>query len=271
MKSNIVFEQSSEPQVMNFKQLSKLLKGFVSDAGQLPLEESDYKVFGPITSMTKSAAKLHLNSLDKNPNLKTRVYYFYKNEGSGVIGYKVVPIQSLQENREPIAQGLEHRIFSSKKNPDILFKIGEGEIIDEWVDTFKNDPTVFPIIYRVGYMPDKDYKFVTLEKLDVKKFEEKWDDLELALEDIGAVDVDRRESFTDLYANEGTDSKVFGEIAIELKKHNKEVFDFYIDLLRVIKRAEKVQNDTLKKDTLVDAHKYNFGYDKEGKLKMLDV
>lgn len=271
MRNNILSEQLSEPQVMSLKQLSKLLKGFVSDPGQPPLEESDYKVFGPVSSMTKSAVKLNLNSLDKSPNPKLRVYYFYKNEGSGVVGYKVVPIQPIQENREPIAQGLEHRIFSSKKNPDILFKIGEAEIIDEWVDTFKNDPMVFPIIYRVGYMPDKNYKFVTLEKLDTKKFEEKWDDLELALEDIGAVDVDRRESFTDLYANEGTDSKVFSEIAIELKKHNKEVFDFYIDLLKVIKRAEKIQNDTLKKDTLVDAHKYNFGYDKESKLKMLDV
>lgn len=268
---NIVSEQMQEPKILDMKQLSKLLRGFVSDAGQPPLTESNFKVFGPVTSMTKSALKLNLNSLDKNTNYKTRVYFFYKNEGNGVVGYKVVPVDLLQESREPIAQGLEHRIFSSKKNPDILFKIGEDDIIDEWVNTFKNDPEVFPIIYRVGYMPDKKYKFVSLEKLDTKKFEEKWDELELALEDIGAVDVDRRESFTDLYSNEGTDSKVFYEIATNLRSHTKEIFDFYMDLLRVIKRAEKVQNETLKKDTLVDAHKYNFGYDKNGKFKMLDI
>lgn len=272
MKSfKFIVEQNTEPQILKYKDLSKLLKGFSSEPGQSPLMGEMFEVFGPITSNTKTSAKFHLNSLNKSLDPRNKVYFFYKEENGKVVGYKIIEYKSMNEGREPIAQGLEHRIFPSKNNPKVLFKVGENEIIDEWVNTFKNDSSVFPKIFHVGLLPDKKHKFVALEKLDTSAFEKKWDDLELALEDIGAVDVDRRESFTDLYAQEGTDSKVFGDIAIELRNHDKEIFDFYIDLLRVIKRAEKVQNETLKKDTLVDAHKYNFGYNEDGNLKMLDV
>jgi hypothetical protein len=174
--------------------------------------------------------------------------------------------------KKTLGQGIEHRIFSSPNKPNVVFKVGEWDVINEWYEVFKSDPTIFPIVYRLGRVPKfSDVFYVELEKLNTEKFEDEWDDLELALEDIGAVDVDRGESFTDLYTLEGSSSKKFIEIGKLLQKHDKVAYDFFVNLLKVIKKSEKAQNKILKKDTLVDAHKYNFGYSQDGKLKCLDI
>lgn len=173
--------------------------------------------------------------------------------------------------KKMFGHGIEHTIFASETNPDILFKIGDLDIINEWYEVFKANPEVFPKVYRIGKIPSEEKYYVVIEKLDADKFEDEWDDLELALEDVGAVDVDRGESFTDIYTLEGTSSKRFVEIGELLKKHDRTSYDFYLKLLNVIKTCEKTQLKVTGKDTLIDAHKYNFGYSKDGKLKCLDI
>lgn len=180
-------------------------------------------------------------------------------------------LEEIGREKQPFGQGIEHQIFSSSNKPGVIFKVGEWDVINEWYDVFKSDPNIFPTVYRLGRLPNKQYYYVELEKLDTEKFEDNWDDLELDLEELGILDVDRGESFTDLYTYEGSSASVFTEIGKKLSKHNPELYKFYIELLTVIKKAEKIQNKILKKDTLVDAHKYNFGYSKDGKLKCLDI
>lgn len=167
--------------------------------------------------------------------------------------------------------GIEHSIFPSRSNPNVVFKVGHKDTVDEWFEVFRSNPEVFPKVFRAGKLKSEDIYYVELEKLDTNKFEDKWDDLELALEDIGALDVDRGESFTDLYSHEGTSSQKFKEIGLNLVKHDRNSYDFFIELLNVIKKAEKAQLSITGKDTLVDAHKYNFGYSLDGKLKCLDI
>jgi hypothetical protein len=77
-------------------------------------------------------------------------------------------------------------------------------------------------------MQDKDIYYVELEKLDTGKFEDNWDDLELAMEDVGVLDVDTGESFADLYMGNGSNSSIFVEIGKKLAKHNKEAYNFII-------------------------------------------
>ena len=64
----------------------------------------------------------------------------------------------------------------------------------------------------MGKVPSENKYYVVIEKLNSKKFEEDWDKLELALEDVGAVDVDKGENFTTLYIIDGTSSEKFIEI-----------------------------------------------------------
>lgn len=173
--------------------------------------------------------------------------------------------------KDMFGSGIEHQIFASKSNPNVIFKVGHKDTVDEWYEVFKSNPEIFPKVFRAGKMQDEDIYYVELEKLDTDKFEDKWDDLELAMEDIGALDVDRGESFTDLYTKEGLDTQIFIEIGKKLKNYNKEAYDFYIDFLTVIKNCERAMLSVKGKDTLVDAHKYNFGYGSDGKIKCLDL
>jgi hypothetical protein len=173
--------------------------------------------------------------------------------------------------KQVFGSGVEHEIYASKSNPNVIFKVGHKDTVDEWYEVFKSNPEIFPKVFRAGKMQDKNIYYVELEKLDTDKFENNWDDLELAMEDIGALDVDSGESFADLYMNEGSDANVFIEIGKKLSKHSKKDYDFFIELLRVIKECERTQLSVTGKDTIVDAHKYNFGYGGDGKIKCLDI
>jgi hypothetical protein len=175
------------------------------------------------------------------------------------------------KDREMFNRGMEHVIFASETNPNILFKIGDLDVIQEWYEVFKSNPEVFPKVYRMGKVPSEEKYYVVIEKLNASKFEKEWDKLELALEDVGAVDPDKGENFTTVYIIDGTSSEKFIEIGVLLKNHNKSAYNFYIKLLDVIKKCEQSQLEVLGKDTLVDAHKYNFGYSKDGKIKCLDL
>jgi hypothetical protein len=175
------------------------------------------------------------------------------------------------KEREVFGGGIEHEIYASKNNPNVIFKVGHKDTVDEWYDVFKSNPEIFPKVFRAGKMQDEDIYYVELEKLDTKKFENDWDDLELSMEDIGALDVDTGESFADLYMGNGSNSSIFVEIGKKLAKHNKEAYDFFIEFLTVIKNCEKAILKVKGKDTIVDAHKYNFGYGSDGKIKCLDL
>lgn len=185
------------------------------------------------------------------------------------------PGTSLMEMRtrekSVIGSGTEHDIYNSSNNPDVLFKVGDKEAIDKWYDTFKSNPEIFPKVFRVGKMPKDNRYYVEVEKLDVDKFENDWDDLELALEDIGALDVDEGESFVDLYRTDGINSKKLVNIGKQLYKHDKNMYDFYMNLLTIINECEDAILITKGKSADLDVHKYNFGYSKDGKIKCLDI
>jgi hypothetical protein len=175
------------------------------------------------------------------------------------------------KEKEVFGSGIEHEIYASRSNPNVIFKVGHKDTVDEWYEVFKSNPEIFPKVFRAGKMQDEDIYYVELEKLDTKKFENDWDDLELAMEDIGALDVDRGESFADLYMNEGSDASIFVEIGKKLAKYNKDAYNFFINFLTVIKQCERAILSVKEKDTIVDAHKYNFGYGSDGKIKCLDL
>lgn len=268
-----IIEQETS-RIVSKSELKKILNGFYSEAGSSPLSGEKFILYGPVVSNTESSAKLELNKLDKTKQPFAQKWFFYKRNDKMLSAYKIVLHDTINEamrEKEMYGRGIEHGIFSSSKKPNVLFKVGENEVVDEWVDIFKESPDIFPVIYKVGRMPGMKHKYVEIEKLNTRDFELKWDKLENDLEELGIVDVDRGESFTDIYTNYGSDAEHFKEIASSLKNHNTDSLNFFIDILRLIKQAEKVQLDVTGRDTFVDAHKYNFGYDSKNNLKILDI
>ena len=140
-----------------------------------------------------------------------------------------------------------------------------GRIADfNW--PFKYSDTATPYqIYRAGKFPKypKLY-YVEIEKLDTKKFIENWDNLEMDLEEMGVIDLDNMNGLDQLYLDGKLDLAISDEILDRLADYNRK---FIIELLKLVKNCESVVGGS----GIIDFHKYNFGYDKKGTLKCLDI
>jgi len=178
--------------------------------------------------------------------------------------------------KERVGQGMEHVIYSSEKFPDRLFKIGDNDVVEEWVKVFRSDNNIFPIVYKVGkYSGKENVYWVMIEKLDVNKAKEEWDYLHDKLEELGITDEDDEEislfgrDFTDIYINHGEDKDSIEGILKTLETHDKRALGIFVKWFSLVKKCESQAKKVLGRDTFIDAHKYNFGYSNDGKLKCL--
>lgn len=185
-------------------------------------------------------------------------------------------VKSTQKTK--VGQGIEHSIYPSRKHPDRLLKVGQKDVVEEWVKVFQSNPNIFPKIYRVGKLnyknADSEIFFVEIEKLDTKKAESEWDLLHEKLEQLGMIDEEfgfYGRDFTDIYLNHGEDKDIIKHILNALKDKDKNTYEIFIKWFSLIKKCEEANNKILGKDSFVDAHKYNFGYDSKGNLKCLDL
>ena len=61
------------------------------------------------------------------------------------------------------------------------------------------------------------------------------------------------------------------EIANKLNDYDKDTYNLFIKYFKLFKDCEKAIEKIVGHETLVDAHRYNFGYSSDGKLKCLDI
>ena len=176
-------------------------------------------------------------------------------------------------------QGMEHSIYPSKFHPDRLFKVGEKETVEQWVKIFRSNPEIFPKIFRVGKISnykynDSDIFFVEIEKLITDKAIKEWDFLEDKLEESGIIDFEDGafgRDITDIYTHYEDDQKTITHIATKLKEYDNKAYNLFIKWFRLLKECQKSIENVVGHGSLVDAHKYNFGYGSDGKLKCLDI
>ena len=161
-----------------------------------------------------------------------------------------------------IGSGASHKVYPSKKYPNIIYKIGGESSVDRWYETFKRFPEFFPKVYKKGttMIPYYDGKirvsYVMLEKLETKTFEEFWDIIDEYFEGDSLLTMLMQYEFTyDRLIKMG-----------ELIKNNEgeEIFRKYIELIKLVDAIIELVGSP-------DIHKYQFGYDSSGKLKCLDV
>lgn len=185
----------------------------------------------------------------------------------------------LTTKKEKFGSGMEHTIYPSKKHPDRLFKVGDRDVVENWVKIFQSNPELFPKIYRVGKLsktgnPKTEKYFVEIEKLETEKSKQEWQELEDKLEEANLTDWDDGafgRGLTDIYMNYENDQKTITHIASELKKRGDKGYDLFIKWFKFIKDCQNAIEKVRNQPTLVDAHIYNFGYGKDGKLKCLDI
>ena len=164
--------------------------------------------------------------------------------------------------KRKVGSGMEHDVYPSYKNPDSVYKVVKGKtpkIRMAWVNLFQEHPDIFPKILEI-----KD-KYVVLEKLDTNKAMDEYYTLDSILkEDDELHDSDFAYTFFTIYKN-----------------HDKDRLDAIDDYFEYV--GEKTYNlyskwrdlilkflDIMPHDYYSDLHIGQFGYSKDGTLKILD-
>ena len=189
-----------------------------------------------------------------------------------------------------LGSGADHHVFPVKHDQTKVFKLGSEHAVDFWYDMFKNHPSVFPMVYKRGKTKMKLKKdkvvfqdntfvrlkagsivpidYVEMEKLDPQRAENEWRMLDSAIIDITEEQWDFQDYVLHFALFESSNMKpdyaLMTHVLDELKSDYPEEYRMitrYLDLIIEIKKINKHP----------DLHIHNFGYDKKGKLKCLDI
>lgn len=183
-------------------------------------------------------------------------------------------LNEISIQRKPIfGSGMEHKLYPSIKYPDRLIKIGEKDVVEEWVELFKSNPELFPKVHRMGESRDKKYFWVEIEKVDTQRAKDEWQELEDLLELYDFIDPEGGtygRDLTDIYLDFGDKKSEMQQILKKMKEQNKETFDLFTKWFNFFKKCEKAKSKFVGHETLIDAHRYNFGYNENGQLKCID-
>jgi hypothetical protein len=197
------------------------------------------------------------------------------------------------KDKTPKGSGSFHYVYNSTQNPDRVFKIARPSDIDEWLSLFKSRPDIFPSVYRVGNTKVKlrepknyiefvdgemkyikynvgdviDAKYVELDKLNTLKAQNDWMKLDEAITDMTEEAWEFQDYVIHLIlnlTNEGGDSDMVDAVNQNMKVEYPEMINILNRFVTLIKKICQVKNRP-------DLHIDNFGYDKKGNLKCLDV
>ena len=178
-------------------------------------------------------------------------------------------------NQKPMfARGVEHQIYLSKSDPNIVFKVGYPKSVDRFVSVFTSNPKYFPKIFKVGDLmwEDKQLKYAKIEKLNTERVISEWDYITGKLDEIGIIDTDSNvlEDVSDIFKSAITeDSYSESYIISKLQQHDKKAYKLFIDWFNFLHHVNSIVEPV--KHRILDIHKYNFGYDSSGKMKCLDI
>lgn len=180
------------------------------------------------------------------------------------------------KTKEPFNAGIEHILFTSKNNPNILYKVGPEQIINKWTKLFMSNPRLFPKVYKVGRLNSgprfpAGYYYATIEMLDTKRVEHEWDLMDRGFGQIPYEDdddewADRDPStyFIDCLSEEGLFEKTYHSL-----KHNPKAQELFKKwMVFISKTTEYVEANGYNG---LDIHRGNFAYDSKGNMKCIDV
>lgn len=166
----------------------------------------------------------------------------------------------------PIGHGVEHVVYPSLKDPSKVFKMAysedEGNVIkfrNSVIETFEKYPDIFPKIFR------KSDKYVVLERLNTERAEKEYDLLNQVLEKDDELYMGDF-SYTLFLVFRDYGEEVEREIDNYFANQPSPIPKLYRKWKNLIKRFFEIMPQTYH----TDLHIGQFGYTKDGKLKILD-
>jgi hypothetical protein len=183
-------------------------------------------------------------------------------------------VKNVKIKLKPVmGQGADHQVFESITHPDKIFKLElrPGEI-DKWYNTFVTNPNVFPKVFKKVKVKGKNGEILTsavMERLNTTKFMNLWDEMEKLMHRSQknlpiSEQVSTLEYLTKNFKKNSSYSKQWNNFINYSKTSgggSTQKIDEFI----------KMVNDLYKITPNPDIRKFNFGYDKQGVLKSLDL
>lgn len=163
--------------------------------------------------------------------------------------------------KERVGKGMEHYVYPSKNNPNIVYKINQDRNrMEEWVELFKSHPHMFPKVFGdIRYSP-KGYYYIPVEKLNTKKFESEW----MKYNEI-CLDLFNQKMNSILYfLDDGFAFETINKLGEQVKEHYPEWGNSFTIFLNLVSSLYEIKPSA-------DLHQKQFGYDNRGVLKCLDI
>jgi hypothetical protein len=166
-------------------------------------------------------------------------------------------------DKDILGQGFEHNVYPSK-DPNKVIKVGETKYVKKWIEDFKSRPDLFPTIYKTGfYKGNPKITYVVMEKLDTDQFEVDFDVLESIIEDVSNYD-----GILDAIKKTERNENEWNKLHNSIKQQDPEIADFYTKIYNNVVQTKPFRSGLFQ---VYDFHKGQFGYDKKGNIKMLDI
>jgi hypothetical protein len=192
------------------------------------------------------------------------------------------------KEKELVGKGAFHNVYPSNKNPNMVYKIGFDEDVNGWVDLFKSRPDIFPKVYGTGYVNIKlkkqvtnfswrtgefkpitynpgdtvKVKYVGVERLNTEKAKQHWNSL------ANVVSVMSGKSLQTYLTSLGMDQEMedeFLSIGEKIKETGNDfIYNIFVEFYNLIHSVYELK-------PVADVHVGNYGYDKDGNLKCLDI
>lgn len=169
----------------------------------------------------------------------------------------------LTKPKPKFGEGMYHKVYSSKSNPNIVFKVGELDSVKESYQFFKNYPYLFPEVYGFKKLNDKknnsgnDLYYLILEKLNTKMFVDFYNNLKIIT--INLI----KEPLSFLVYDFVRHGDNWIKLLDYLEENNKNLFSEAHEFYILLSELNEIYD-------YPDLHDGQFGYDKSGTLKCLD-
>lgn len=170
------------------------------------------------------------------------------------------------ESIKPInTEGGYKKVFISESNPDIIIKtfdLSQVHLIKSEAIFYETAPELFAKIYNIDY----DKGNITQEKLDITKVYNELKKLGEYFYNLDLID-----SNVDYEVLNFIKKLVVQNISIDDVRNfltDKNLFDIFDRWFSIVKKVMKIGIDL---DIHFDINPNNFGYDKEGNLKLFDI
>lgn len=174
-------------------------------------------------------------------------------------------LESLEKGPK-IGSGTEHDIYQSLTHEDRVIKCKRDNTKNniDWIELFRKNPKYFPKVFKT------DNDCTEVEKLDIDNAKKDYDILEKILEDDAHrfVDVNEDQTLAMILVNLADNPVMIKQVSKVVKDKKPEYLPLLKKFFMLVKGVTDSMNDV---STKPDIHKLNFGYAKDGTLKMIDV